>query len=376
MAEARKREIQITISEDCNLDCVYCYERKKSHKSISLPLARKIIADELSAPGLEEAVIYFHGGEIALHFDLIKEICDWVWEQDIKVKVTFAASTNGTLIHGAIKEWLGTHAPKFQLGLSLDGTKEMHNINRNNSFDKIDLSFFKETWPKQPVKMTISPQTIGKTAEGIIYIINEGFHVSANLAYGCDWDHVELKRAYARELRKLADFFIGNPNIALPIRPFVKNLELLGRLYVNNKPQIHKKWCGTGEFMVCYSPEGKRYPCQMFMPSSGNTSEVPSSIGGIKVFPDCETCPILSVCPSCYGYNYLRTGVLSKAPDDLCDYTKIETLCYSYILSTMLRDANRYAHTRKMSDLTKALSIKGIKYIQETLRDELSSFMD
>ena len=82
MAEARKREIQITISEDCNLDCVYCYERKKSHKSISLPLARKIIADELSAPGLEEAVSYFHGGEIALHFELIKDICDWVWEQD------------------------------------------------------------------------------------------------------------------------------------------------------------------------------------------------------------------------------------------------------------------------------------------------------
>lgn len=370
-----KKEIQITISEDCNLNCIYCYEGNKSHNVISMLKLKEIIQQELSIPGLKEAIIYFHGGEIALHFNLIEEICDWVWKQDFGVRIMFAASTNGTLIHGKIKDWCKLHSSNFYLGLSLDGTKEMHDINRNNSFDKIDLSFFKETWPNQSIKMTISPQTIDKTSDGIIYIVNQGFHLSANLAYGCDWEHLELKRAYAKELFKLSEYFLDNPDINLPLRPLVKDLELLGKYIINKKIQKHKKWCGTGEFMVCYSPEGNKYPCQMFMPSSGNSNYVPPMIDNIEVSASCKDCCILSICPSCYGYNFINTGIISKVPDGLCDYTKLEVLCYSYILSSMLTNANLYEHTKHLSDLTKALCIKGIKYIQSTLPTELASLL-
>lgn len=372
---AIKKEIQITISEDCNLNCIYCYEANKSHNVISISKVKEILYNELSISELEEAIIYFHGGEVAIHFDLIEEICDWVWLHDFGVKIKFAASTNGTLIHGEIKEWCKLHAADFYLGLSLDGTKAMHDVNRNNSFDMIDLPFFRETWSNQSVKMTISPQTINQTSEGIIYILSQGFHLSANLAYGCDWDYQELKKAYAKELFKLSEYFLDNPNIDLPFRPLVKDLELLGKYIVNKKCQKHKKWCGMGEFMVCYSPEGDKYPCQMFMPSSGNNNYVKPEVDDIEVSKSCENCSILSICPSCYGYNYINTGVLSKAPDGLCDYAKLETLCYSYILSSMLTDASRYEHTRYMSDLTKALCIKGIKYIQEVLTKELASLL-
>lgn len=375
MPIANKKEIQITISEDCNLNCIYCYEKSKSHNVITEQKIKEIILKELASPGLKQIIIYFHGGEIALHFDIIKNTCEWVWKENFETKVTFAASTNGTLIQDDIKKWFELHSSDFQLGLSLDGTKEMHDINRNNSFDKIDLHFFKTQWPNQPVKMTISPLTIDKTAEGIIYIINQGFYVSANLAYGCEWNNMELKRAYAKELTKLADFFISNPEIDLPRRPFCKNLELIGKYVVSNKPQRHIKWCGTGEYMVCYSPEGDKYPCQMFMPSSGNEKGGIPMIENIQVSSLCNSCCILSICPSCYGYNYINTGILSKAPDGLCDYTKLETLCYSYILSTMLKDANKYKHTRNMSDVSKALCIKGIKYVQETLLLELSDYL-
>lgn len=370
-----KKEIQITISEDCNLNCIYCYEKSKSHNVINEKNAQELIRNELSSPGLKQAIIYFHGGEIALHFDVIKRICEWVWKQKFEPEIKFAASTNGTLIHEDIKKWLELHSTDFQIGLSLDGTKEMHDINRNNSFDKIDVQFFKSTWPNQPVKMTISPLTIDKTAEGIIYIISQGLYVSANLAYGCEWGQDKLKKAYAKELSKLADFFISNPEIELPKRPLCKNIELIGKYVLSHKPQKHVKWCGTGEFMVCYSPEGNKYPCQMFMPSSGNEKINIPPIENIQIISSCKSCCILSICPSCYGYNFINTGIISKAPDGLCDYTKLETLCYSYILSTMLKDANKYKHTRHMSDITKALCIKGIRYIQENLSAELSSYL-
>lgn len=370
-----KKEIQITISEDCNLNCIYCYEKSKSHNVINEKKAQELIRKELSSPGLKQAIIYFHGGEIALHFDVIKRICEWIWKEQFKPEIKFSASTNGTLIHGDIKKWLELHSKDFQIGLSLDGTKEMHDINRNNSFDRINLQFFKSMWPNQPVKMTISPLTIDKTAEGIIYIINQGLYVSANLAYGCEWEQDKLKKAYAKELSKLADFFISHPEIDLPKRPLYKNLELLGKYVLSNKPQKHVKWCGTGEFMVCYSPEGNKYPCQMFMPSSGNEKRNIPSIEDIQILSPCNSCCILSICPSCYGYNFINTGIISKAPDGLCDYTKLEALCYSYVLSIMLKEKNRYKHTRHISDITKALCIKGIKYIQENLPAELSPYL-
>lgn len=34
---------------------------------------------------------------------------------------------------------------RFIVGLSLDGTREMHNRNRSNSYDKIDIPFLLRT---------------------------------------------------------------------------------------------------------------------------------------------------------------------------------------------------------------------------------------
>lgn len=103
MPIANKKEIQITISEDCNLNCIYCYEKSKSHNVITEQKIKEIILKELASPGLKQIIIYFHGGEIALHFDIIKNTCEWVWKENFETKVTFAASTNGTLIQDDIK---------------------------------------------------------------------------------------------------------------------------------------------------------------------------------------------------------------------------------------------------------------------------------
>ncbi len=51
------------------------------------------------------------------------------------------ATTNGTLIKDEIKEWIEQNSERFWLGLSVDGTKAMHNLNRSNSYDQIDTNF-------------------------------------------------------------------------------------------------------------------------------------------------------------------------------------------------------------------------------------------
>lgn len=145
--------------------------------------ARKIIDSELAVNKAEDFKIFFFGGEPFVNFNILKQIYDYVEERYLGRVKKYAITTNGTLVHGYIKQWLYERKDNFEITLSLDGTKEMHNRNRvtksgKESFDSIDLKFFSETWSGCVVKMTISQDTIGDFAKGIKFIEEQGFAVT------------------------------------------------------------------------------------------------------------------------------------------------------------------------------------------------------
>ena len=167
----KSRSVFITANVACNLRCVYCYEKDKtSASSFDLERAKKLLSETLSTKTENGTLINIHGGEPLLSYLKIRELCEWAWNQSFPEKFHFFASTNGTFVHGEIQNWFKAHKEDFSLGLSLDGTRAMHNANRSNSFDLIDLDFFVKTWPEQGVKTTISPLTIETLAEGIIFM--------------------------------------------------------------------------------------------------------------------------------------------------------------------------------------------------------------
>ena len=137
---------------------------------MDFPLVKKILDEALNDDeNFDEYEIDFFGGEPFLKFDLIREAVYYARTTYPEKMMVFMATTNGTLVHGEIKEWLKTHSEIFVCGLSLDGTKRMHDINRSNSFDKIDVDFFAKTWPNQAMKMTISAETLPLHSEMIFF---------------------------------------------------------------------------------------------------------------------------------------------------------------------------------------------------------------
>ena len=209
----KRKYLTITLTESCNLSCTYCYENHKSLRCMNIDTLEKIIKNEMcSNDGFSEVEIGLFGGEPFIKFDLIKEIYEYIKILNSSKKYIFFASTNGTLVHGEIKEWLKSH-PYFVCGLSYDGTPEMTNVNRSNSANKIDLSFFKEQYPNQPVKMTISKETLPHLSEGVIFLQRKGFDVSCNLAYGIDWSDNINKEKLENELMKLVEFYLNNPEL-------------------------------------------------------------------------------------------------------------------------------------------------------------------
>ena len=168
---------------------------------MDVELAKKIISEHLNMSEYDEVEIDFFGGEPFIEFQTIKEVCEWVWSKTWKNKYIFFATTNGVLIHGEIKEWLKLHKQQFWVSLSLDGTRNSHNINRSNSFDKIDLHFFKECWPTQTVKMTISKETVDKIYDNITYIHSLGYDITGtNFAEGIDWENKKYVDIVSNEL--------------------------------------------------------------------------------------------------------------------------------------------------------------------------------
>lgn len=332
-----RKDVTLTITEACNLNCTYCYEEHKSKREMTFETAKRILDYELTVDdGKSQVTIDFFGGEPFMNFELIQEICDYVWSRDWPKQYIFFATTNGTLIHGEIEKWITKNKDRFWLGLSIDGNEYMQNINRCNSFSQIDLDYFLREWPEQAVKMTISRETLPHLAEGCIFLHEKGFKVTCNLAYGLDWSDADSQRILSEQLMKLIDYYVEHPTI-----PPCSMLDRRIDGFIEKRSEFHK-WCGAGTNMRVYSVSGDYYPCQFFMPLSIGDEKAKRSYNIDFENDDdlrdrmCDGCILIPICPTCYGSNYARTGSVSKKDENECKMNKLTILANSYFRYRLL----------------------------------------
>jgi len=318
------KEVMLILTEGCNLACSYCFEHYKTSKKMNFKTAKKIIDAEMAMnDGTDECRFTMFGGEPFLEIDMIKRIYNYIESRilDWKKKVVIFVNTNGTLTDEETKQWLRKRKEHIYCGISLDGTKEMHDKNRSNSFDKIDLEFYRECWPEQTVKMTVSKETLPNLAEGVIFIHEKGFECGCTFAYGIDWNE-ELVKVLQEQLIILVDYYTKNPQLHLCQ---ILNIDLTG---IFKRPKSNFKRCGAGELMKAYDTEGNLYPCHSFSPvGMGDDAkkfvdyELPLS--DISEEECCIECNYHLICPTCYGVNYIYTGSISKRNRWLCKFFKL-----------------------------------------------------
>lgn len=254
------RNVTLTLTESCNLSCDYCYEKSKTRKSMSFQTAKSIIDTEIRDSSCDNIYLELFGGEPFLEFDLIKSIVNYVRTLGNSKILQISASTNGTLVHGEIQDWLLNNNDFFIAGLSYDGTSVMQDINRSQSSQLVDLDFFGKYVVNPEIKMTVSKETLPMLSEGVIYLQSKGFIVNCNLAFGIDWSDHNNERILETELKKLIDFYLDNPNIK-PCLMLGASISKLG--YTTDRDMVHK-WCGVGTSMHTYDVDGALYPCQFF----------------------------------------------------------------------------------------------------------------
>lgn len=356
-------EVMLMVTESCNLSCRYCYETNKTKKNMSLETAQKIIDRELAdVKGTnKKIVIQFFGGEPMLEFDLIKNIYSYIHNLNAENYEYCFTVTNGTIFNLEMKDWMNKHKQDFICGLSLDGTREIHNYNRSNSYDLIDFDFFLNTWPEQKVKMTVSPEMLGHLSEGVIHCHELGFGVLCNLADGMDWEP-ESSEILKSQLSKLIKYYIENPEKDLCT---MLKMPLL-HVGVSDR-KIFPKWCGAGDHIHAYDVDGNLFPCQLFMNISGKNLQVPpiNATYSAEVLPEkCRKCVVFGCCPTCMGTNVVRNCDAFYHTDVECKNIKIQFLATSYIMYEKYKRG-----LLKMPKSEEYILLKGLYTVQKAFAD-------
>ena len=264
--------IELFLTEDCTLRCDYCFVNDKNHhKRMSWETAKKAV-DFLfeQSPPQSEVEIAFFGGEPLMEFPLVKRIAEYARDQareDGKV-VTFSLTTNGTIMTEEIARF--GRAYGFNLMLSIDGTKQAHDLHRvyagtqKGCWDDVlgeNFRLLKSIQGWIGARVTPSPDTVQYLSSGVRTLFNMGVN---QFLIGPDqdtaWDERQMA-TLSSEMHNVVDFYVTSKRKGLPIRiaEFEKTLEDLNLTY------DHIWGCDAGRTRAAISTEGDIYPCCKFV---------------------------------------------------------------------------------------------------------------
>jgi len=316
--------------------------------------------------------IGFIGGEPLLEFDLIKEIFAFTCLNKQNYNFIFFATTNGTILSEDMKEWFAAHKELFVLGLSLDGARETHNYNRNNSFDEIDIDFFLANWPNQGIKMTLSEYSLPRLAENVKYLHSKGFKNigGVNLAESnFDWSGDIYIKILVPQLKELVEFYDNNDTLVLN-QMFNRQL-----CSCEVKEKEKHKWCGIG--CPFFDVDGKMYPCAFFTPMTFTEDELSEisktdfTVNDNFIDDYCfKNCYIYPICPTCVGANYLNFKSFKERDKRRCRIQKLISLFIADL------QAKRIMKNPKIyDDETLYHTIEAIKKIRSLYYSEFEEYL-
>jgi radical SAM protein with 4Fe4S-binding SPASM domain len=301
---------------------------------MSLEVAQKAISEVMEAEDEFDGVEFdLFGGEPLLAFERMRQIVEWFHSRTWPKKHLFFCGTNGTILDDEIKGWLLSHRC-VKVGVSLDGNKVAHDLNRSGSYDQVmrNLPFFLKHWPEQPVKMTINAESIPHVADSVIELEEKGLLFSANVAFENFWGGPDQKEQllaiYSEQLERLVEYYVEHPSL-YPVKVLGHQFEHASMAKGAGRPAGDcVRWCGAGHEMTVVNVDGTRAPCHRFAPwISGRPAPTQPINRQASWKPDrCGACRIVDICPVCAGYNWQENGDTGVRTDYHCEAFKLEVL--------------------------------------------------
>ncbi|MBR4533327.1 MAG: radical SAM peptide maturase, CXXX-repeat target family [Bacteroidaceae bacterium] len=363
----RYKSITFIVTKDCQLACKYCYlVGKNSKERMSFEIAKQAIDYLLDEKRnfQEDGVIWdFIGGEPFLEIDLIEKICNYAklemyrrnhkWFNNYR----FNFSTNGLNYHESrIQKFIEENHSHLSIGITIDGTKLKHNLNRiyrngKGSYDDVvkNIPLWQKQFPKEGTKVTISSDDIPYIKESVLHLYDLGIHeIHINCVFEDVWKEGDDKN-FEKQLVELADEIIDNDLYKDFSCSFYS--EDIGKPLKDNG-----NWCGAG-MMLAVDASGFFYPCLRFAAYSLR-SKKPIVIGNVKDGIDqnklrpfltlnrttqsrqeCIDCEVAGGCAWCQGENYdaADTNTIYQRSVAICKMHKARVRANNYFWNKLYR---------------------------------------
>lgn len=261
-------DVILHLTQDCQLDCIYCYGGRKRSHSMSWDVAKRGIDLLFRQPhrdGLPPLLSFF-GGEPLLEIPLLKQCVAYSEQRSTETGVQFRmnVTTNGLCADEDTISYLAEKG--MAAALSFDGVPEAQNTTRpyrggRKSFDDTlsALRRMRSQLPDLIICAVVTPRNVAFLPESLdLFLENDCRQIMPNPDFFASWTErdCELWRiGYEYAASRFIESFRGG-------RP-------LHISFITAKIATHLKGgygpddcCDFGDKEIAVAPSGNIYPCQ------------------------------------------------------------------------------------------------------------------
>ena len=381
------KTITFQVTDDCCLNCSYCYQTNKAHHFMKFETARRLLDSILDDGELTKeyidshqaigVVLEFIGGEPLMAIDLVDQITDYFISELIRrhhpwaTRYMLSMCSNGILYFDPrVQAYLRKNLEHLSFSISIDGNRELHDTCRkfpdgSGSYDaamKGVKHFTEVLHGTMGSKMTIAPQNVQYIKDAVISLINNGYtRINLNCVYEDVWTSSDATSLYY-QLKSLSDYLLQNSwedKISLSIFEGTER-------YVREE---ETNWCGGDGHMLAVDWKGDLFPCLRYMESSLGSEQEPYKIGNVDTGigstekercrldclscltvssqsdKKCLDCPISSGCGWCTAYNYQTYGTVNHRATFICQMHQARVMATAYYKNSIRKKtpgAQRY----------------------------------
>lgn len=380
--------ITLNVTNNCNLNCTYCFEHYKDTQNMPSQIAIDAI-DKAYNPvhhsNGEKFTINFFGGEPLLNWTCIKDLIDHCKQKDYEI--SYGITTNLTGLTDEMIEYFDDVS--MYLLVSCDGIKEVHNKNRCNSWDRVinNLLRLKEAGLLMFVeaRMTILPEDVKYAMVGVNMFVEMGIdNICPMPVVDVHWSKqhlMELEQFYM----DLNAYYVDLMNKDWDRNISIKNTDDVLRNVMCSDID-DPLMCPIGSDQWCTIDwKGDVYPCHQ-LPTSSEEVRQDQKLGNIYTGVDrdlliltpeqkrkarypkeqCKHCIGKAICKTgCPEENLRMTGDMYTPSDDVCNTSIALVRAVKRFQNKLLHASN--IRSRSINMIKENLQIK--QYIDQLNSD-------
>ena len=360
----RTFQFQIVITEDCNLDCNYCYMNKNKNVMTKEVFEKhyQMLPKLMENYGADNYVAGYFGGEPLMNWNLI-ELTAPLFLYDKKCSSSFLA-TNGLALSPDRQRYLEKN--KVGISISFDGL-----WNKYNRPLKSGISSFEKYMELRNIlrihscKVMVSPNRSATMAENYKWFVEEFDVPSPDFTLVRDdiWTNEDVER-FGEELTELTDLNIKYIKAGKESLVGFYGLYFMDTWF-GKRYGKRQHGCFAGRFGAGFMPDGKVYPCARF----GSSCEYPiwDSLTGRKIehnhnmfinpyiydphtYLECNECSLFNYCNAGCTYSQLHYNT-DKGREEIC--TPIPNVCklFKMVYSEMSRIVDEVGETQTFKNI-------------------------